>query len=342
MFETYPFVPTFRLIHWLRSNRVRERVVPCDVLVGRRHLVAGLSEEAAERLPVPELLVRPARQERGDLRVEGRTRGEEVAQEHDRVGLDVHHVGEAPGLVLRDGMLADPVPSHGRQIDAPGGPQVLVDVELPRVHPHGRLITSADVDALRASAMIRTVRPGGSVDGHPLDHATTCRSRALRLRRSTPSAVTATMSSIGSRSGLRGGILRLDGERHPGPEDRSIVLHEVRGLVHLEADPVARTVDEALAEARRLDHRAGPPVDLLGLQTRTDRFHAGRLRLANGLVGRLEALRRLRYRHGAGRVAVVAAELPAEVHHDGVARAIVRPPGSWCGEAAAAPLACRP
>ena len=45
-----------------------ERVVSRDVFEGGMQSIPRLSEEAAERLPVPELLVAPTRQERGDLR----------------------------------------------------------------------------------------------------------------------------------------------------------------------------------------------------------------------------------------------------------------------------------
>jgi hypothetical protein len=58
----------------------------------------GLPEEAAERLSVPQLLVDPTRQERGDVGFERSLRRQQVAQEDDGVGFDVHHVGETARL----------------------------------------------------------------------------------------------------------------------------------------------------------------------------------------------------------------------------------------------------
>src|ERR671930_1499192 len=93
-----------------------ERVVAADSLVRRRYPVAGLAEEAAERLAVPQLLVDPARQEGGHLGVERRAGGEEIPQEDHGVGLDVHHVGQDASLVARDRVLFDPVPLDRREV----------------------------------------------------------------------------------------------------------------------------------------------------------------------------------------------------------------------------------
>src|SRR5262245_15951829 len=111
---------------------------------------------------------------------------------------------------------------------------------------------------------------------------------------------------------------RLDGERHPRLQDGPIALYEVGRLVDLKADPVTGPVDEAVAVPGALDHRSGDPVELLGLDAGADRLDGRRLRFLDDVVGGFEAVGWLDDDHGPGRVAEVAAELAAEVQHDGV------------------------
>src|SRR5919108_1642669 len=49
---------------------------------------------------------------------------------------------------------------------------------------------------------------------------------------------------------------RLDGEAHPGPERLAVAGHEVRLLVHVQADPVAGAVHEQNPETRPFDDLA--------------------------------------------------------------------------------------
>ena len=85
------------------AGRARgERRVARDRLAVRRQAVPGLAQETAERLSVPELLVHPAREKGRHLGLDGGPGGQDVPQVDDCVGLDVHHVGETPGLARGD------------------------------------------------------------------------------------------------------------------------------------------------------------------------------------------------------------------------------------------------
>src|SRR5437588_4738367 len=110
-------------------------------------------QEVRERLAVPQLLVHPAGQERGDVRVLRRPRGQQVAQVDDRVCLDVHHVVEAHHVPVGQGVVGDVLPVDPGEVDLLRVAQVAVDVELddaPWAAPigaHGRLyVPSATVD----------------------------------------------------------------------------------------------------------------------------------------------------------------------------------------------------
>jgi hypothetical protein len=96
----------------------RIRVVSVHHLVVGPELVPGLAEEPAERLPVPHLFTGPTREEGRDVRVEASPGREQIPKEHRRVGLDVHHVGQASSVVLGQRRLVDQVPLDARQIHA--------------------------------------------------------------------------------------------------------------------------------------------------------------------------------------------------------------------------------
>ena len=72
------------------------------------------AQEVGERLPVPQLLVHPAAQKGGDLRIGGHAGGEQVAQVDHRVRLDVHHVVEAHHVAVGEGVVRDLAPSRSR------------------------------------------------------------------------------------------------------------------------------------------------------------------------------------------------------------------------------------
>ena len=116
----------------------RVRLHPLQV---RGELPPRLTEEPAERLAVPQLLVDPARQEGRDIGLVGRRGREQIAQVDRGVGLDVHHVCEAACLRLGERMAAHAVPGDAREIDALGRSQVPVEVEslhLERIRSHRR------------------------------------------------------------------------------------------------------------------------------------------------------------------------------------------------------------
>ena len=95
-----------------------------------REVISGLAEESAERLAVPELFVDPARKERRDLGIERGPGRQKVAQEDDRVRLDVHHVCEASRLSHRQRVVPDRFPGHARQVHLLRGAQISVEVEV--------------------------------------------------------------------------------------------------------------------------------------------------------------------------------------------------------------------
>jgi len=151
----------------------------------RRELPARLTQEPAERLTVPQLLVDPARQERGDVRLVGRRRREQVPEIDRGVGLDIHHVREAARLGLGDRVAPHALPGHAGEVDALGRTQVPVEVELLHLEgdsqsPHAR--------------MTEPHRDGKS--GSRRRQATIVRSRLASFNRSAPCTVTTTWSSI--------------------------------------------------------------------------------------------------------------------------------------------------
>src|SRR4029453_10125389 len=60
-------------------------------------------------------------------------------------------------------------------------------------------------------------------------------------------------------------------EGHARLERRFVPLHDVRGLVDLEPDPMAGPMDESIAVARVRDHRTSRPVDVLRRDAGADR-----------------------------------------------------------------------
>ena len=79
---------------------------------------------------MPQLLVDPAGEEGGDLRVLRRAGGQQVAQVDDRVGLDVHHVVHGHHVAVRERMVRDVVPVEVAEIELLRRAQVAVQVEV--------------------------------------------------------------------------------------------------------------------------------------------------------------------------------------------------------------------
>ena len=88
------------------------------------------AQEVRERLPMPELLVDPAGEKGGDVRIGGGAGREQVAQVDHRVGLDVHHVVHAHHVSVGEVMVGDLVPVEVTQIHLLGVAHVAVDVEV--------------------------------------------------------------------------------------------------------------------------------------------------------------------------------------------------------------------
>src|ERR1700683_581869 len=112
----------------------------------------------------------------------------------------------------------------------------------------------------------------------------------------------------------------LDGDDEAGGEDSSAQLGHGRGLVDVEADPVARPVLEAVGPAGVGDDLAAHVVHLLGADAGTDRPGAGGLGRAHDLedAGQL-AFGVLTHAERPRHVRAVALEGGAEVDDDGVA-----------------------
>ena len=68
---------------------------------------------------------------------------------------------------------------------------------------------------------------------------------------------------------------RFDGKHHPRFERLVVPFDDVRWLVHLQAETVARPVDELLAVAGSLDDLPGRGVDLVCTDSRFDGVDAG-------------------------------------------------------------------
>ena len=113
-------------------------------------LDARLTEQPAERLAVPELLVVPTGEKRGHVGLEGRVRGQNVSEENYRVRLDVHHVAKCPSLVGGQRMLRHAIPLDAGQVDATGGSDEAIQIEFARLHGHS---------SLRAGRALRRARP---------------------------------------------------------------------------------------------------------------------------------------------------------------------------------------
>ena len=115
---------------------------------------------------------------------------------------------------------------------------------------------------------------------------------------------------------------RLDAECHAGREWHVVAGDEVRILVSVEADAVARPVEERLTVAGRVDHRARGGVDLLARDARSDGPRPAGLRLVQDLEQIPETLVRTRRRVSAvdpqrsGDVRTVSAERSADIEDD--------------------------
>ena len=101
---------------------------------GRTGGLAMSGEHRRDRLPVPELLVGPEREERGDLGVGVRRRDEQVTQVADGVVLDVVHVTQAPQGIGVERLAAELIEVDVGHVDGAHEALIAGDVEL-----HGRL-----------------------------------------------------------------------------------------------------------------------------------------------------------------------------------------------------------
>ena len=156
---------------------------------------------------------------------------------------------------------------------------------------------------------------------------TTWSSRGDRFSRSTPSAVTATMSSIRTpKSPLEVDrpARRRTSSRLPASLRSPSTMYG--GSCTSQPDPVAGPMDEPLAHPGLLDDPARRAVDLFDRYPGRTAPTRGSLGSADRFVHALELPARLTHDHRAGRVAEVPAQLAPEVHHDEVAGRIVRPP----------------
>ncbi len=93
-----------------------------DLVVGAQHL--------ADRLAVPELLVRPHREEAGDDRVVVGAGHEQVAQVAHGVVLDVVHVAQAAQRVVGQRLASEVVVVDVGVVEGGNGCDVAVDVEV--------------------------------------------------------------------------------------------------------------------------------------------------------------------------------------------------------------------
>jgi hypothetical protein len=91
--------------------------------------VAGRLQEAGERHAVKRLLVEPAGEEGRHVRVIDGAGGEERAQIHDRVALDVLHVPERADGSGGKGMRRNGGPVDGREVQRARSGHVHVEVE---------------------------------------------------------------------------------------------------------------------------------------------------------------------------------------------------------------------
>ena len=80
----------------------------------------------------------------------------------------------------------------------------------------------------------------------------------------SPSSPITTMSSKPHPEPTGPVDARLHREGMAGPQELGVSRHQVGVLVLLDADSVARSVDEQVAESGLLDDRPGHPVDMLG------------------------------------------------------------------------------
>ena len=116
----------------VRPGRHRRR--PVRQLGLGRQLDPVRAQEVREGLPVPELFVYPAGQERGHVGIARCPGREQVSQVYDGVGLDVHHVVHAHHVPIREWVVGDVVPVDLAQVEAPRVAQVAVDVEFDLSH----------------------------------------------------------------------------------------------------------------------------------------------------------------------------------------------------------------
>jgi hypothetical protein len=95
-------------------------------------------EEARQGAAVEGLLVEPAGEEGGDLRIVDGARREERAQVDDGVALDVLHVAERPHGLGREGMPWHLRPVDPREVERAGPSDVAVEIEVVHALPYGR------------------------------------------------------------------------------------------------------------------------------------------------------------------------------------------------------------
>src|SRR6202034_2616229 len=111
-----------------------------------------------------------------------------------------------------------------------------------------------------------------------------------------------------------------DGNGNPDPECTRPAVPDARGLVDLEADPMAESMAEVVPVTGGGDQVAGRRVDRARVRAGSGRLDPGPLRRGHKLVDLPLPGRGLAERHGPGHVRVVAVVAGAAVDRDQVPR----------------------